>query len=274
MIFSVEGNIGCGKSTVLAAVERLANMGAELPIDVEYEPVNEWTRPVLDGDRHMLGEFYRDMRHNCLAFQLYVLHTRFEQYNRVLSMGPGRATVIERSLETDRLIFARQNITEPCWRHAYEVWFNHVRDQLRPLTESDDSKLVFYLRCDPSKCLERVLRRRRDTESDITLEYLTRLHDLHEAWVHEQSNVIVIDTTGDGEYAVDETATTILKEVMRYFTLSRIGGATALGAEGVAAVAEAEGERGGSATAAGALDGGATAATAAASPAELGTTAA
>jgi thymidylate kinase len=61
--------------------------------------------------------------------------------------------------------------------------------------------LIFYLRTKPDTCLERLQRRRRPEEiNTVTLDYLKRIHELHETWLatdssrlYRPTNVIIID---------------------------------------------------------------------------------
>jgi thymidylate kinase len=81
----------------------------------------------------------------------------------------------------------------------YEIlnrWFDWI-------VEKHDCSLdlIFYLRTRPDTCLKRLQRRGRPEEiNTVTLEYLTRIHELHETWLATNStklyrppNVIIID---------------------------------------------------------------------------------
>ena len=66
------------------------------------------------------------------------------------------------------------------------------------MVEIDRTKVV-YLRCTPEKCYERTKKRQREEESEIPLEYLTKIHNKHEEWFKDypSENVLIIDTTAD-----------------------------------------------------------------------------
>jgi len=54
-----------------------------------------------------------------------------------------------------------------------------------------------YLRSDPEQCYERCIKRGRESEKNITLEYIIDIHNLHEEKylkaVKDNMNIIVID---------------------------------------------------------------------------------
>lgn len=42
---------------------------------------------------------------------------------------------------------------------------------------------IIYINTPPSVCAERIKHRARDGESNISIEYLTELHDAHQEWI-------------------------------------------------------------------------------------------
>ena len=217
MIVSIEGNIGSGKSTLM---KRLALGG--LPLAIELEPVEEWMRPVLPCGGHMLGEFYKDPSQNALAFQMSVLLSRVKQYRRI-SAACHPVTVIERSLETDNAIFARPLLKggrsdAPTWWLSYAQWMEDVKEA--PFYVPTD--LVVYLRCDPHRCLERVQGRDRDGETEIDIEYISKIHDLHEQWIGEMSSLVdhgsrpiimCLNANAEGPEEIDRLADIIITAI-------------------------------------------------------------
>ena len=95
----------------------------------------------------------------------------------------------------------------------YEIldkWYNWMT------TEHDcNLDLIFYLRTKPETCYNRLSKRGRPEETNsITMDYLQKLHDLHESWllnedqhptsfliekasIYRPANVIVIDADKD-----------------------------------------------------------------------------
>jgi deoxyadenosine/deoxycytidine kinase len=237
MIISVEGNIGSGKSTLLAELASRTSASGR-PLVVEPEPVEEWTAPFrmsapAGGEAittNMLNEFYKRPTENCLAFQLVVLHTRLEQWRRILGRlcdDPELVTVTERTMESDRAIFAATNLMHsPCWLKAYERWYAETQESLLPLHRLYRNKhqapiehLVVYVRCSAEKCLERIERRSRPEEGGLTLDYLRSIEAAHDKWIanvatmRQDTRVIVVEAAQDGEDAVRRIADTVVKSI-------------------------------------------------------------
>lgn len=61
--------------------------------------------------------------------------------------------------------------------------------------------IIFYLQCSPEICYERLKNRNRDCESNISLEYLTKIHENYEKLYNsnniltENINVVKIDAS-------------------------------------------------------------------------------
>jgi deoxyadenosine/deoxycytidine kinase len=51
------------------------------------------------------------------------------------------------------------------------------------------STFFIYLRTDPAICYERILKRKRSAELDISLDYLKRLHEKYEAWLVARQDI-------------------------------------------------------------------------------------
>lgn len=173
----VEGNIGSGKSTLLRRLKNLVDEN----IDIIQEPVDEWIRS------GMLDLFYKDMTRWSLSFQLNVLTSRLKCVEDSSDIA-----IIERSVYTDYNCFAKllhenKTINDPEWDLYNEVF--------RRLTEKHDIEgdLYIYVRIPPEVCYQRIAKRDRKEESDISLEYLKQLHEKHEKWLMNLDNVIVFD---------------------------------------------------------------------------------
>ena len=87
----------------------------------------------------------------------------------------------------------------------YERWAQSFSDEFIP-------DMIVYARADPTKSLDRVKIRGRESETGISLEYLTACHERHEEWIMTDHNVakktIVFDANeefiGDKAVRVDE----------------------------------------------------------------------
>ena len=70
------------------------------------------------------------------------------------------------------------------------------------------SNLYIYLRSSPNKCMERINYRGRNNEMNITLDYLTNIHDLHEETykkaLENNLNIIIIDVNNKTIHEIAE----------------------------------------------------------------------
>lgn len=181
MPFFIEGNIGVGKSTII----RLLN---EHGVETMQEPVDAWTA-VRDAEsgKNILENFYEDPKRWAYTFQSIAFRSRVRGLDR---LAPG--SVAERSIFTDRRVFAEVartsgNITNVEW-DDYTDWFDWV------VSKTDQSAQGFvYLRADPDVCYQRIQGRGRRGEESIPLEYIQQLHERHDAWLLNESNVLVLN---------------------------------------------------------------------------------
>jgi deoxyadenosine/deoxycytidine kinase len=92
--------------------------------------------------------------------------------------------IIERSLYSSHYCFT-ENFYQTKKLHQAEFellneWFNFLTTSPQLNFKVD---LIVYLQTHPEKALERIKNRARNEESQISLEYLKQIHDLHENWL-------------------------------------------------------------------------------------------
>jgi deoxyadenosine/deoxycytidine kinase len=178
----IEGNIGVGKSTILSLL-------SEHGVETMQEPVDSWTATKEADGKNILENFYDDPKRWAYTFQSVAFRSRVRGLDR-LSHG----SVAERSIFTDRRVFAEVarrsgNITNVEW-DDYTGWFDWV------VSKTDQSAQGFvYLRADPAVCHQRIKARARQGEESIPFEYLKQLHDKHDEWLLNESNVLVLNMT-------------------------------------------------------------------------------
>lgn len=179
------GNIGVGKTSTLILLQRYGiSIAEERFIDSE-----------------ILDDFYKDMKNNSFIFQLQVLNDVCQRNNVY-----NETTVFERGLEDGLFVFS--NVL-----HEEGNITNKQLETLHTLYEHLDSKYksdkFIYLQCSPETCMNRILSRGRECEKNITLEYLTKIHNRYEDLVNgiSYNKVLILD----GELSVEENTTKILE---------------------------------------------------------------
>jgi len=196
-MFSVEANIGAGKSTFLRIFgERWSDI-----FKVIFEPLDEWQTRYADINNNILGMFYEDIPRWAYTFQSNAFITRIQKYQAEKSSELINLT--ERSVLSDYHIFAKMlkddgKMNEVEWK-LYENWYNWLCDKFQGKPEA-----IIYLRCDPQISYERVRRRSRSEEETISLDYLTRLHQYHDQWLLNETEIPVMVVNVDEDFEGNE----------------------------------------------------------------------
>ena len=169
-LVSIEGNIGVGKSTLLASLTVLFKSDAASVVFVT-EPVHEW-------EEHGLLEALYSGTISGAVFQMMVLATRFRCLNAALRLPGVKIVVAERSLFSDQ-IFADVNLSGIDLVAYRTAWRANV-DSL------PDFKLcVLLIDLPPSALQNRIRLRGRKSEeagTALTEAYLERLDKAHEKY--------------------------------------------------------------------------------------------
>lgn len=194
----IEGNIGCGKTTLLDFFKTQYKT-------VFAEPVECWRN--VDGE-NLFHHLYKDPVKFSLPFQTYVQLTMIKQHRR-------RPTLMERSIYSARYCFVENLFKLNCLSRVEYIilhkWFKYlVCDMEDDKTDANETTLlenpksinidlIIYLRCSPKNALDRIRMRSRVEESSITFDYLNSLHQLHEDWLINRkfpvpAPVLVLDT--------------------------------------------------------------------------------
>ena len=180
-IVSVEGNIGSGKTTLLENLRREFDNCIFL-----REPVDEWAKITDEKGVTILEKFYEDQSKYAFSFQMMAYISRLkllretvnENENKYRNKHMNFTIITERSLHTDRMVFAKMLHDSGKIEHInyqiYLSWFDSFsRDY--PIHK------VVYVRADPAICYQRICKRSREGESNIPLAYLEECDKYHEA---------------------------------------------------------------------------------------------
>jgi len=196
-MISIEANVGAGKSTFLKI------FGEKWPdkFNIIYEPLDEWQHKYTDVNNNILGLFYDNIPRWGYTFQSNAFITRIQKYET--ERRENYINLTERSIYSDYKIFAQmlrddEKMNSIEWK-LYDNWFNwlNVKFNAKPDT-------IIYLRCDPNIAYNRVKRRARSEEDTISLEYLTRLHQYHDAWLLNESEIPVKVVNVDEDFVDNE----------------------------------------------------------------------
>ena len=175
-IFSIEGNIGSGKSTLF---EYMKDRYCNPNIVFLEEPVSKWEKIKNKQGEPMLQLFYRDPKKYSFSFQMMAFISRLAILKKTIESNKGKKIIIitERSLYTDKHVFARmlydKHNMEDVEHQIYLNWFDTFVNEY-PVDN------VIYIKTSPKKCHERINKRARVGEGVIPLQYLEECHMYHE----------------------------------------------------------------------------------------------
>jgi len=163
---AVAGNMGVGKSTL---TNLLVNAFDGTPF---YEAVD---------DNPYLTDFYQDMRQWSFHSQIFFLTSRLRNHREIL--GHPHTVIQDRSIYEDAEIFARNlhqrgNMTD----RDFDVYRSLYQEFIQFLPAPD---LIIYLKASVPTLIERILRRGRDFEQDVSPLYLQQLNELYDAWIED-----------------------------------------------------------------------------------------
>lgn len=170
---AVDGPIGVGKTTL---VEKLCE---------RFEGV----KLLEDVGNPFLADFYQDRPNTAFQTQLYFLLSRYKQQQEVYQRGLfDKLVLADYTFEKDR-IFAYLNLTDE-ELSLYDKLYKLLEPQVRR------PDLVLYLVADVETCLERIKRRQRSFERNMSAEYLSELIDAYNHFYHywSSSPLLVVDT--------------------------------------------------------------------------------
>jgi deoxycitidine kinase/deoxyguanosine kinase len=210
MIVSLEGNIGSGKSTLLRYLAD--NCNTRKDIVFLQEPVDEWSKITDVDGTTMLEKFYKNQDRYAFSFQMMAYISRLALLKKTRDDNPSAIIVTERSLFTDRHVFAKmlydtKQIEEAEYK-IYLRWFDTFANEY-PIDK------VIYVKTEPPTCLGRIVKRNRGGETTIGLDYLIRCSRYHNAMVenvYDKEKTLVLD----GDEYFDNMKDKWVKEIIQH----------------------------------------------------------
>jgi deoxyadenosine/deoxycytidine kinase len=159
MIITIEGNIGCGKTTLLNKLKE------KNEYNIVEEDVDEWK------NEGWLQLFYSDMKRYSGTFQL---RTQISHINNYKKFVKDKINIVERSPFSNKYIFGKM-LMESNFLHEKEY---HLIDKMNELVGWHPNMMII-LNCEPELCYERYKKRGREGEEIPSIEYLKELHKKH-----------------------------------------------------------------------------------------------
>lgn len=168
----IEGPIGVGKTTLCKLLCKRWK-AREILEEVEENP--------------FLPDFYRNRRIYGFQTQIFFLLSRFRQQEKLLQLDLFEKRIVSDYMFAKDRIFASVNLSES----EYQLYLK-LADLLEPRLVKPD--LVIYLQASPDVLLQRIARRGRYFERDISISYLQKIVEAYNDYFfrsREQSSLIV-----------------------------------------------------------------------------------
>ena len=190
-IFSIEGNIGSGKSTLVNVLKE--NFSDNKNIIFVQEPVDIWNTITDVKGETILAKFYKDQDKYSFSFQMMAYISRISLLRKIIKQNPTAIIITERSVFTDKNVFAKmlyddKKIEEVNYQ-IYLKWFDEFIDEL-PLTG------IIYVKANATTCFNRVIKRARIGET-IPLEYLDNCNKYHNDWLSTEPSILTLNANED-----------------------------------------------------------------------------
>ena len=192
----IEGNIGSGKSTFAKLLQIYTFSSKHI---IVQEPVDEWLETKDSDGKNILDKFYCDIDRWSFTFQMNSFISRAHKLQKSTKENDRHTMVFcERSIYSDKNVFAKN-----CYENGkmtkmeYDIycrWNEWLSNEfsLKP-------QAYIYLKCNPNVNSERIVKRARNEEENIPLEYLEQIHQKHEEWFINEKMIptFTIDATLD-----------------------------------------------------------------------------
>ncbi|MGY0393433.1 deoxynucleoside kinase [Bizionia sp. KMM 8389] len=196
MHVAVAGNIGAGKTTLTKLLAKHYNWEPQLEDVVD--------NPYLD-------DFYNQMERWSFNLQVYFLNSRFRQVNQIRESG--RDIIQDRTIYEDAHIFAPNLHAMGLMTNRDFENYHSLFDLMESFVQGPD--LLIYLRSSIPNLVNQIHKRGRDYENTISIDYLSRLNERYEAWIHgyNKGNLLIIDVDNMDFVANPEDLGTIINKI-------------------------------------------------------------
>ena len=186
---AIEGAVAVGKSTLLPKLHAVF-LAKGIDMDLVLEPVDKWVN--WEGQNNTSWNLLELMYHHpekyASRFQMAAAISKIQSLND----SPKPAKLVERTLRCQEKVFipllVQNNYLEELDQSLLTHFFTMICDN-----EGLEADIIIYLRTSPEIALTRIQSRNRRGEENVSLDYLTDLHEYYDNWLLYEENVVVVD---------------------------------------------------------------------------------
>ena len=196
----IDGLIFAGKTTAISNLKARLLSSTDTTYNFFEEPVESWM------NEGWLEKYYSNISKFASSFQIRIILSHIQQKNEIEQINAEQKSenivnICERSAITTLNVFSKMLVADGV---LDEIELK-LHEQMIEMFKYKKPDVLVYLNIDPEIALQRNLKRMRNGESNIQIEYLRKLN---QAYLRElgnlAENIIVIDGTLDEVDIVDK----------------------------------------------------------------------
>ena len=198
-IYTIEGNIGAGKTTILNIIGKNFD-------DVTFveEPVSQWQNL---GGENLLEKFYQDPERWGFTFEFYSMLSKIKCLMKAAD-SEKNIIIIERSILSNKIfidISKEMNKLNDLEYGMLINTYNFYRQNVYPILNG-----IIYLNTPVDVCVQRIIQRNRGGENNLDKNYLLMLKEKFD----ELSNNSTIPTLViDGNFDLERDSNKIGRDI-------------------------------------------------------------
>ena len=189
IIISIEGNIGTGKTTFSKILQKKLKNCTIVP-----EPLEIWKSITDSYGENILQKYYNDPLRWSFSFQILVSITKMINIEETIRKSLFKYIFLDRSLESDINIFEKMLYEQGKINKLEHLIYELLSYFYKKYVKKDFKHFHIYLKCNPEISFQRIKKRNRIEENNITMDYLKDINKYHDDWLLKDSeNIIILD---------------------------------------------------------------------------------
>lgn len=201
-MYILEGNVGAGKSTLLTLIEKHCP-----EIKIVQEPKENWFDP-SDGSS-LFENFYNNPSRWAYTIETLIMACRVKNH-LLVQQDTNPSKIMERSVYSGHFCFALNGFNSGFFtKLEWDAYLKMVDFLINNQCKIPHG--FIYLKTFPETCFKRIKIRNRPGEENLSLDYLTKIHNLHEKFLIQKEstfenikNVPILELNADNDFLKDQ----------------------------------------------------------------------